>query len=123
MSHEHHLPEEIFANVNQIADLIRPLHGIDETLCHTLVELFRNYDYDYAGGIIKIYFPFNINPEYVTQFTAVDSFDSVRLLKDGYRMVMHNSCHRRCFVGLLRNRMAWSGLQNYGACATYFGLT
>lgn len=77
-NHEH---EGIYVKVNQIAVLSNPLLHIYEGYCHALVNSFRNYSYDYARGIMTLYFISIVNQQGATYATAVHDFASITLLK------------------------------------------
>lgn len=89
--------------MDRIADPNNPLRHIDEANWHTLARLFCRYRYDYACGVIKVYFLFTIDPEGATYATAMHFFGSMNVLIDGYRIVMLDGRHRRRSVKILCN--------------------
>lgn len=60
-----------------------------------LSESSRNWNYDYARGMKMVYFSGLVNRAGGPYAAAVHPVHGMRLLKDGYCMVMNNGRHWR----------------------------
>lgn len=93
LSLDHFLRKEIYATVDQDTNPNNFLRVIDEAHCRAPAELFRNYNYDYAHGMMIVYFLSGVKLEGATNATAVHTVDDMKFLKDHFRMVVVDCRH------------------------------
>lgn len=72
----------------QLADPNDPLLDIDGTHYHALPGRFRNYKYHYSHDKIILYVFSTVNRKGTTYLTAMLRFAGIRLMNDGYCMIM-----------------------------------
>lgn len=65
-----------------------PTHDTDESHFSVPDEPFRNYNHQYASGLIKVFFSSTINSKRAAFAIPVNNVDFRSLLKDGYCMVV-----------------------------------
>lgn len=65
-----------------------------EAHCYTLAESFRNYNYNYARGIMTVYVSTAVNREGATYVNAVTTVDDVQVLKEAQYLVVLDGLHR-----------------------------
>lgn len=82
------LDEVIQARVDQIADPCNSLCDIDDGSCHTPPKCFCNSKYCYPWAVMIVYFFSTINVEGARYTTAVHAVDGMKLVKQGYCMLM-----------------------------------
>lgn len=83
-----YLNEKDYSKVDQILDPNNLLRDINESHCCALGDSFRSCNYEYLRGIILAYFFYTVNYERSTYATAVQKFNGMKLLKDGYCIIM-----------------------------------
>lgn len=65
-SPDDYLDEEIYRRVDEIGDVNDALRQISEATYRALAEPFRNDNYDYACGMMTVYFSRTVNPDGAT---------------------------------------------------------
>lgn len=80
----HYLREEVYARMDQGADLNNLFGGIDNADFHRPAESFCNYSYKHVRSMMTTYFYSTVSPDRVAYVTAAQSVDGRKLLKDGY---------------------------------------
>lgn len=91
----HYMQEEIYVRVDQMVHPKSCLRQIDEAHYQPLAGLFRNYKYDYARRLMREYGSSTVNLQRLTNATAVQNINGMKLLEDGYCMVILNKCNLR----------------------------
>lgn len=93
--------------MDHIVDPNSFLRAIDEAHYHGQAELFCNYYYDYAYGIMSVYFSSTVDPVDSQYAIAVYNIDEIWLPEVGYCMVMlkERYYHRAVEVSKERNRV------------------
>lgn len=78
------------------------LRDLSDAHCHVLANSFRKCRYDFACGVITVYFSSTVNLAAATYATTVLNIDGIKLLNDGYYVVMLDGRHRFRSVEMLR---------------------
>lgn len=60
---DHYQHKKIYARLDGIEDLGDPLRDVNDTHCRILAEMFCNYNYDYAHGMLAMYILSTVNAE------------------------------------------------------------
>lgn len=68
----------------------------------------------------KVYFFSTVNPEDEPYATALHNVEEMKVLKDGYCMVIVNGHHQRHSVEMLRKGKGMGGLRNHCVRVTHF---
>lgn len=71
---------------------------------------------------MEVYFSALVTQKSVTYVVAAHTFDGMKLLKDGYCMVLPDICIWNHTTGSLEIELEWTGLRNHCASAKLFGL-
>lgn len=75
---DHYLREVIYARMDQITNPNNLLRDIDDARCCVLAELFRDYRYNCAHGLMTVYLSSSISAEGATFDTGVHTVGRLR---------------------------------------------
>lgn len=79
------------------------LYNLDKAHFLALTKIIRNYNYNNARGIMKLYYLSTTNAESAQYASVVCIVDGMKALKDSYRMVMLDGLHRHGTVKIVQN--------------------
>lgn len=101
--------EKVDARVDQIIYLNHAFRGIDETHCRALTQLFCNHTFDYAYGLLIVFFTAANYWAVATHGSTVNDVDGKNVLKDECGVDMINGRNQRLSVKMVtnENRLAW----------------
>lgn len=101
---DQYLHERIYAIVDQIADPNNSLGDMDEAHCRPLAVFFRNEIYNYAHGMMMVYFSSPTKPRGTTHGNAVKTVDVMTLQEKGYCTEMLDGCYWHRFIEMLQDK-------------------
>lgn len=107
---DYYYRKETYGGSDQIEDSMNPLRKIDEANWLALTRPFRNYNYNYARGMMKVHFSSTFNPKGATYGIVAHIVDVMKVLSDNYCFVMLDGQHWHRSVENVQNedRVEWA---------------